>query len=157
MNGLLSRKILPTLDRNIHIMGIELHAPAFATGFFSGNDQGAASEERIEDNVAGRRAIEDRIGDHGNGFNGWVQIEIFLPVWPEAVCTGIFPDKLKIAKVLPLFKKGNIHLFDNYRPISLLPSISKVFEKIVYKQVYDYFLTSADAGISDYCFCFNIN
>ena len=59
----------------------------------------------------------------------------------QSLCTGIFPDKLKIAKVLPLFKKGNIHLFDNYRPISLLPSISKVFEKIVYKQVYDYFLT----------------
>ena len=59
----------------------------------------------------------------------------------QSLCTGIFPDKLKIAKVLPLFKKGNIHLFDNYRPISLLPSISKVFEKNVYKQVYDYFLT----------------
>ena len=56
--------------------------------------------------------------------------------------TGIFPDKLKIAKVLPLFKKGNEHIFHNYRPISLLPSMSKVIEKIVYKQLYTYFVSN---------------
>lgn len=58
----------------------------------------------------------------------------------ESLFTGIFPDRLKIAKVLPLFKKENPHIFYNYRPISLLPALSKIFEKIVYKQLYDYFL-----------------
>ena len=57
----------------------------------------------------------------------------------QSLSTGIFPEKLKIAKVLPLFKKGNFHHFDNYRPISLLPSISKVIERIVYDQLYEYF------------------
>ena len=58
----------------------------------------------------------------------------------QSLCTGIFPTKLKLAKVLPLFKnKGDCHLFDNYRPISLLPTISKVFEKVVHKQLYEYF------------------
>ena len=58
----------------------------------------------------------------------------------QSLCTGIFPSKLKIAKVLPLYKnKGDCHLFDNYRPISLLPTISKIFEKVVHKQLYDYF------------------
>ena len=57
----------------------------------------------------------------------------------QSLSTGIFPEKLKIAKVLPLFKKGNCHHFDNYRPISLLPSISKVIERIVYDQLYEYF------------------
>ena len=41
--------------------------------------------------------------------------------------------------MIPLFKKDSPYIFDNYRPISLLPSISKVFEKVVYKQLYSYF------------------
>ena len=41
----------------------------------------------------------------------------------QTLKTGIFPDKLKIAKVLPLFKKGDKAVFTNYRPISLLSSI----------------------------------
>ena len=57
----------------------------------------------------------------------------------QSLCTGIFPDRLKIAKVIPLFKKGDQHVLDNYRPISLLPVISKVFEKIVYNQLFKYF------------------
>ena len=45
--------------------------------------------------------------------------------------TGIFPDKLKIAKVCPIFKNGEKNLLSNYRPISILPSFSKIFEKLV--------------------------
>ena len=57
----------------------------------------------------------------------------------QSLTTGIFPSKLKIAKVIPIYKKGDENITDNYRPISLLPSISKIFEKVVYMQVYDYF------------------
>ncbi len=57
----------------------------------------------------------------------------------QMLFTGIFPDKLKIAKVTPIFKKDEETLFNNYRPISLLPSISKIFEKVIFKQLYDYF------------------
>ena len=57
----------------------------------------------------------------------------------QSLFTGIFPKSLKLAKVLPLYKKEDPHLFGNYRPISLLPTISKLFEKVVYKQLYDYF------------------
>ena len=53
--------------------------------------------------------------------------------------TGIFPNSLKIAKISPIYKKEDPHLTDNYRPISLLPVISKVFEKAAFKQLYDYF------------------
>ena len=52
---------------------------------------------------------------------------------------GIFPDKLKIAKVVPIYKKGDPSLFENYRPISLLPVISKVLEKIIALQLSSYF------------------
>ena len=53
--------------------------------------------------------------------------------------TGIFPDELNIAKVIPLFKKDDPKLLKNYRPISLLPTISKVIEKIIFTQLSTYF------------------
>ena len=53
--------------------------------------------------------------------------------------TGTYLDKLKIAKVIPIFKKGDPSLFENYRPISLLPAISKVLEKIIALQLSSYF------------------
>jgi len=47
---------------------------------------------------------------------------------------SIFPDKCKVAKLKPLFKKGSKTEPKNYRPISLIPLISKVFEKVVLDQ-----------------------
>ena len=57
----------------------------------------------------------------------------------QVLNTRTFPDKLKIAKVIPIFKKGDPSLFENYRPISLLPAISKVIEKIIALQLSSYF------------------
>ena len=49
--------------------------------------------------------------------------------------TGFVPKEFKIAKVVPIFKEGDCHDFNNYRPISLLSSFSKLMEKIVSKQL----------------------
>ena len=57
----------------------------------------------------------------------------------QSMCMGIFLSKLKLAKVIPIYKKDDRHILDNYRPISLLSTMSKVFEKVVFHQVYDYF------------------
>ena len=57
----------------------------------------------------------------------------------QSLTTGIFPDLLKTAKVIPLFKKEDAEIVDNYRPVCLLCAISKVFEKVAYNQIYDYF------------------
>ena len=48
---------------------------------------------------------------------------------------GVFPEELKIANVIPLFKCDNPELFNNYRPVSVLCSVSKVFEKIMYNRL----------------------
>lgn len=63
-------------------------------------------------------------------------------IFNQSLNSGFFPDHMKIAKVSPLYKKGNSSLLDNYRPISLLPSCSKVFEKILHTQLMDYFITN---------------
>ena len=56
-----------------------------------------------------------------------------------SLALSIFPDKLKIAKIIPIYKKGDKHQIENYRPISILPVISKVFEKVAYNQLFEYF------------------
>ena len=55
-----------------------------------------------------------------------------------SLSVGMFPKSLKIAKVIPIYKKDDPSQITNYRPISLLPSISKVLEKIVYKRLYSF-------------------
>ena len=52
---------------------------------------------------------------------------------------GEFPDALKIANVVPIYKKDDRTQFSNYRPISILPAFSKIFEKCVQNQLYNYF------------------
>ena len=57
----------------------------------------------------------------------------------QSIAQGVFPAELKIARVIPLYKGENNQLIHNYRPISVLPFFSKIFEKIIYKYVLDFF------------------
>ena len=52
-------------------------------------------------------------------------------------CTidGKFPDQLKKADVTLVFKKGNHNDKTNYRPVSILPSLSKIYERLIYNQI----------------------
>ena len=56
-------------------------------------------------------------------------------------CTSmnIFPDDLKVAKVVPIFKAGTKDDPGNHRPISILSSVARAFEKIIFDQLYHYF------------------
>ena len=56
----------------------------------------------------------------------------------ESFCTGIFPDQLKIAKVIAIHKKGSTDNPSNYRPVSLLSVFSKIFEKLMHKRLYNF-------------------
>ncbi|KAK3098177.1 hypothetical protein FSP39_016896 [Pinctada imbricata] len=53
----------------------------------------------------------------------------------QSITRGFFPDELKIAKVIPIYKKGDP---GNYRPISTLPTLSKIYERHVASQIHNY-------------------
>ena len=62
--------------------------------------------------------------------------ESLLNIWnDEIVKNNRFPSKLKYADITPIFKKGDASLEKNYRPVSVLPVVSKVFERIMHKQI----------------------
>jgi len=52
--------------------------------------------------------------------------------------TGIFPSDWKMVKVSPTFKNGSKSDLNNHRPISVIPTATKIFEKIIYDQLYQY-------------------
>ena len=59
------------------------------------------------------------------------------------ICTlslihGVFPNELKIAKVIPLYKGGNARLFVNYRPVSVLSIFSKIYERLMYNRLSEF-------------------
>ena len=53
---------------------------------------------------------------------------------------GVFPSKLKIAVIKPIFKAGNPRIFSNYRPISILPFLSKILEKLIHIRLLQHFI-----------------
>ena len=56
----------------------------------------------------------------------------------RSLTEGVFPLELKLANVLPLFKSDETMLFNNYHPVSLLCTLSKVFEKIMYSRLLNF-------------------
>jgi hypothetical protein len=60
----------------------------------------------------------------------------------SSLVSGIFPDKLKISRIITVFKKGEETDPVNYRPLSILPTISKIFERVMYLQLIDYLETN---------------
>ena len=56
----------------------------------------------------------------------------------KSIETDCFPDSLKAANITPIFKKDDPFDKANYRPVSILPSISKVYERLIYNQLSEY-------------------
>ena len=89
--------------------------------------------------------IIDNIKVSGPGHDGMYMKVIkimgpaLIPILTELINvslrTGIFPDALKIAKIIPIFKGGDSNELPNYRPISILNAISKIIEKFIYDKL----------------------
>ena len=62
-------------------------------------------------------------------------------IFNQAITLSSFPDEWKIARVIPLYKNGQRNIPGNYRPISVLPAISKIMERILYDQLHSYLTT----------------
>ena len=76
---------------------------------------------------------------------------VFTSSYNKCMQIGVFPSKLKIAKVTPIYKNGCTYTASNYRPISVLSPFSKTFEKLIYHRLNHYFsnrdiLTSEQFG-----------
>ena len=76
-------------------------------------------------------------------------------IFTTSINTGIFPTEWKTARVTPIFKKGKKNDLNNYRPISVIPTVAKILEKIVYEQLFSYFndnnlLTSCQSGFRSF-------
>ena len=65
---------------------------------------------------------------------------------------GCVPDQMKLAKVIPIYKSGDKQEIVNYRPISLLPTFSKILERIVYRRLYSFLSANKILASSQYGF-----
>ena len=76
-------------------------------------------------------------------------------IFNSSLETGVFPDKMKVARVVPVYKSGNINSFANYRPIAILSQFSKILEKIMEKRLSSFI--STNNILYDYQFGFRKN
>ena len=56
-----------------------------------------------------------------------------------SIINKVFPSSLKKADITPVYKKDEKFLKNNYRPVSILPSVSKIYERCIYDQINNYF------------------
>ena len=63
-------------------------------------------------------------------------------IFSNILLSSTYPDIWKLANVIPIFKKGDKQLINHYRPISLLPICGKLFEKIIFNNLYSYLNTN---------------
>ena len=71
--------------------------------------------------------------------------ELYMPltlIINQMLHTGIYPNAFKIS----IFKNGHPSLLTNYRPILLLPTLSKILERVIFTQLYSFFITELGNG-----------
>ena len=73
-------------------------------------------------------------------------------IFNQSLADGMFPEKMKWAEIIPLYKGKSMDLTINYRPISLLITTSKVLEKVIYTRVYSFLETNNILFSSQYGF-----
>ena len=112
------------------------------------NEEGASFQFKTVYSVSVEKALKKMKTSFGFGSDGIAShlIKIAFPIISNSLCriynmsieSVIFPDSWKIVRVAPIFKSGLTEDRSNYRPISVLPIVSRLFEKLIYEQLYEY-------------------
>ena len=112
------------------------------------NEEGTSFQFKTVYSVSVEKALKKMKTSFGFGSDGIAShfIKIAVPIISHSLCrtyspsieSGIFPDSWKIARIAPIFKSGSAEDRSNYRPISVLPVVSRLFEKLIYDQLYEY-------------------
>ena len=129
----LSRSI-PTVDKNLHDY-LNSVTPPLNSFFFAPTD----SDEIVSVCKTLKSSSSPGHDDIKPDVIKAVSILIAKPlvhIFNLSFKTGIIPHQLKLAKVIPIFKKGERESISNYRPISLLPFFSKILERLTHKRLY---------------------
>ena len=74
-------------------------------------------------------------------------------IFNHSIMEGKFPTCMKLAEVIPLYKGKSMDQMVNYRPISLLITLSKLLEKVMYQRIYKYLEAKSILYPSQYGFC----
>ena len=77
---------------------------------------------------------------------------ILSHIFNPSINTGIFPKDLKTAVISPLYKSGSKTECSNYRPISILSAVAKIFEKLLSMQLYEYLENNAILSFQQFGF-----
>ena len=64
-----------------------------------------------------------------------IPCKLLTCIFNQSLLTGIYPSDWKLAKVTPISNTGSTSDLSNYRPISVIPTVAKIFEKIIYDQL----------------------
>ncbi len=112
---------------------------SYLTGIYNNNVQFKNINEEINMSIIDKLAPKTSCGFDGipSKIIKIIKATLIKPttlIINQMLTTGIFPDKLKIAKIIPIYKRDKDTLFTNYRPISHLPALSKIFENVIFKQ-----------------------
>ena len=166
MNKCRASKIPPILVKNVFIMNCREKAKLF-NDFFSKQCTpifnssvlptiNFLTDKRIDDIsiqsdeiIRLIRNLNPNKATGSDGISGQMLLlcddSVVLPlkiIFQNILETSTYPDMWKLANITPIFEKGNKQLIKNYRPISLLPICGKMFEKIIFNNLYSYLETN---------------
>ena len=104
-------------------------------------------------------SFENKLSKDKDGFNMYIMKKIvnqvvdpFLHICNLSFNKGIFPDAMKVAKVIPIHKSGEKNVFNNYRPVSILSQFSKILERLFCNRLENYIEKNKILNDSQYGF-----